>query len=158
LIKRIRNISEKPVRPKELLRKDKGRSPLSAKSVWLAVVLLVGSTTMVSGQPKSGALASWLQSHAPAVMTVTSSYLAGFFIGWGARRTIKLTSIITGIALAIIGLFVSWGLDGTAVQSWVNSANAWVGESIEGAGRYLVSMLPSATAAGAGGVLGFRRK
>jgi uncharacterized membrane protein (Fun14 family) len=91
-------------------------------------------------------------------MTISGSYLAGFFIGWGARRTIRLTSIITGIALAVIGLFVSWGWDGTAVQSWVNSANAWVGESIEGVGRYLVSMLPSATAAGAGGVLGFRRK
>ena len=156
LIKRIRNTSEKAVRPKKLLRK--GRSPLSAKSVWLAVALLVASTTLVSGPTKSGTLASWLQGQAPAVMTVASSYLAGFFIGWGARRTIKLTSIITGAALAIIGVLVSWGWDGTVVQAWINSANAWVGESVEGAGRHLVSMLPSATAAGAGGVLGFRRK
>jgi uncharacterized membrane protein (Fun14 family) len=155
LFKRIRNTSEKPVRPKELLRK--GRSPLSAKSVWLATGLLIGGSTMASG-PSNSTLASWLQGQAPAVMTISGSYLAGFFIGWGARRTIRLTSIITGIALAIIGLLVSWGWDGTTVQSWVNSANAWVGESIEGAGRYLVSMLPSATAAGAGGVLGFRRK
>jgi len=118
---------------------------------------VAGGNTMVSG-PSNSTLASWLQGQAPAVMTISGSYLAGFFIGWGARRTIKLTSIITGIALAIIGLLVSWGWDGTAVQSWVNSANAWVGESVEGAGRYLVSMLPSATAAGAGGVLGFRRK
>jgi uncharacterized membrane protein (Fun14 family) len=91
-------------------------------------------------------------------MTVASSYLAGFFIGWGARRTIKLTSIITGAALAIIGVLVSWGWYGTVVQAWINSASAWVGESVEGTGRHLVSMLPSATAAGAGGVLGFRRK
>jgi uncharacterized membrane protein (Fun14 family) len=143
-------------RPKELLRK--GCSPLSAKSIWLAVALLVGSGILISEPTKRGALASWLQSHAPAVMTVSSSYLAGFFIGWGARRTIKLTSIISGIALAIIGLLVSWGWDGAAVQSWVNSTSAWLGESIEGAGRDLVALLPSATAAGAGGVLGFRRK
>jgi len=156
LIKRIRNTSEKPVRPKELLRK--GRSPLSAKSVWLATGLLIGGGSTMASGPSNSTLASWLQSQAPAVMTISGSYLAGFFIGWGARRTIRMTSIITGIALAIIGLLVSWGWDGTAVQSWVNSANAWVGESIEGAGRYLVSMLPSATAAGAGGVLGFRRK
>jgi len=144
------------VRPKELLRK--GRSPLSAKSVWLATGLLIGGGSTMASGPSNSTLASWLQSQAPAVMTISGSYLAGFFIGWGARRTIRMTSIITGIALAIIGLLVSWGWDGTAVQSWVNSANAWVGESIEGAGRYLVSMLPSATAAGAGGVLGFRRK
>ena len=142
--------------PKELLRK--GRSPLSAKSVWLAISLFIGGGgAMVSG-PSSSTLASWFQGQAPAVMTIAGSYLGGFFIGWGARRAIKLTSIITGISLAVIGLFVSWGWDGTAVQSWVNSASAWVGESIEGAGGYLVSLLPSATAAGTGGVLGFRRK
>ena len=156
MIKRIKNTSEKPLRSKELLRK--GRSPLSAKSVWLATGLFIGGgSTLVSG-PSNSSLALWLQGQAPAVMTISGSYLAGFFIGWGARRTIKLTSIITGIALALIGLFVSWGWDGTAVQSWVNSASAWLGEGIEGTGRYLVSMLPSATAAGAGGVLGFRRK
>ena len=162
MFRRIKKKLVEPLHPKELQRPKKllrkRRSPLSAKSVWLAVALLVGSTTMVSGQPKSGALASWLQSHAPAVMTVTSSYLAGPFIGWGARRTIKLTSIITGAALAIIGLLVSWGWDGTAAESWINSANTWVGESVEGVGRHLVALLPSATAAGAGGVLGFRRK
>jgi uncharacterized membrane protein (Fun14 family) len=156
LIKRIRNISEKPASPKKLLRK--GRSPLSAKSVWLATGLFIGGGSTMASGPSNSTLASWLQGQAPAVMTISGSYLAGFFIGWGARRTIKLTSIITGITLAIIGVLVSWGWDGTAVQAWINSANAWVGEGIEGAGRYLVSMLPSATAAGAGGVLGFRRK
>jgi hypothetical protein len=70
----------------------------------------------------------------------------------------KLTSIVAGIVPAGIGLLVSWGWDGSTVQSWVNSASAWVDESVEGAGRYLVSLLPSAAAAGAGGVLGFRRK
>jgi uncharacterized membrane protein (Fun14 family) len=152
----LRGASLPGLRPKELLRK--GRSPLSAKSVWLATGLLIGGGSTMASGPSNSTLASWLQGQAPAVMTISGSYLAGFFIGCGARRTIRLTSIITGIALAIIGLLVSWGWDGTTVQSWVNSANAWVGESIEGAGRYLFSVLPSATAAGAGGVLGFRRK
>jgi uncharacterized membrane protein (Fun14 family) len=156
MIKQIKNTSEKTARPKE--RFGKGRSPLSAKSVWLAAALLIGSGgAMVSG-PADSKLASLLQSQAPVVMTVAGSYLGGFFIGWGARRTIKLTSIISGIVLAIIGLLVSWGWDGAVVQSWVNSTSTWLGESIEGAGRELVALLPSATAAGAGGVLGFRRK
>jgi len=33
-----------------------------------------------------------------------------------------------------------------------------VGDAIEGTGRYLVSLLPSASSAGVGGVLGFKRK
>ena len=156
MIKQIKNTSEKTALTKE--RFGKGRSPLGAKSVWLAAALLIGSGGALVSGPADSKLASLFQSQAPAVMTVAGSYLGGFFIGWGARRTIKLTSIISGIVLAIIGLFVSWGWDGTVVQAWINSASMWVGESVEGAGRHLVSMLPSATAAGAGGVLGFRRK
>ncbi|MGD9056108.1 MAG: hypothetical protein PVF38_08205 [Desulfobacterales bacterium] len=148
--------TEKPARPGELLRK--GRSPFSAKSVWLAAGLFIGSAGAMLSGPATGTIASWFHSLSASVMPLAGSYLAGFFIGWGARRTIKLTSIIAGIALAVIGLFVSWGWDGSMAQSWVNSATAWVDESVEGAGRYLVSLLPSAAAAGAGGVLGFRRK
>ncbi len=86
--------------PKELLRK--GRSPLSAKSVWLAISLFIGGGgAMVSG-PADSKLASMLQVQAPSLMTVAESYLDGFFIGWDSRLTIKLTSIINGIALAII--------------------------------------------------------
>jgi len=60
--------------------------------------------------------------------------------------------------LAVIGLFTSWGWDGSTLQAWVNSATAWVGHSVEGAERYLISLLPSAGAAGAGGFLGFKRR
>jgi uncharacterized membrane protein (Fun14 family) len=135
-----------------------GRSPFSAKSVLLAGGLfLVSIGVWVAGQGKDQA-ASWLQNIAPGTMAVAGSYLGGFFLGWGARRTIKITSIVAGIALAVIGLIVSWGWDGASAKSWVNAATGLVGESVEGAGRYLVSLLPSATAAGAGGVLGLKRK
>ena len=134
------------------------RSPFTAKSVLIAGALFIGSLGYwITGAEKATA-SSWLQAAAPDTMAVTGSYLGGFFIGWGARRTIKITSIITGIVLAVIGLFVSWGWDGSTVQSWVNSGTAWIGQSVEGAGRYLVALLPSATAATAGGVLGFKRK
>ena len=156
MIKQIKNTSKKTALTKESF--GKGRSPLGAKSVGLAAALLRGSGGALVSGPADSKLASLFQSQAPAVMTVAGSYLGGFFIGWGARRTIKLTSIISGIVLAIIGLLVSWGWDGAEVQSWVNSTSTWLGESIEGAGRDLVALLPSATAAGAGGVLGFRRK
>ena len=135
-----------------------GRSPFTATSVLIAGGLFISTLGYLMLGTRSGGDASWLQSLAPGALTVTGSYLAGFFIGWGARRTIKLTSIITGVALALVGMFVSWGWDGSTVQGWVNSASAWVGENVEGVGRYFASLLPSATAATAGGVLGFKRK
>lgn len=156
MVKLFANRTEKPMRPQELLRK--GRSPFSARSVWLATGLFIGGAGAALSGPTEGTIGPWFQGLSTSVMPLAGSYLAGFFIGWGARRTIKLTSIIAGIALAVIGLFVSWGWDGSMAQSWVNSATAWAGESAEGAGRYLISLLPSAGAAGAGGVLGFRRK
>ena len=134
------------------------RSPFTAKSVLLTGGLFLsalGVSTVGSGK---GADASWLQSLAPGTLVVTGSYLGGFFIGWGARRALKLTSIITGLAIAATGALVWLGWDTFAVQSWLNSTSAWAGESIEGARHYLVSLLPSGSAAGVGGVLGFKRK
>jgi uncharacterized membrane protein (Fun14 family) len=140
------------VKPKE------GRSPFTAKTVLLAGSLFIGSLYYwIAGSDKAAA-ASWLQSAAPGTMALTGSYLGGFFIGWGARRALKITSIIAAGAMAVIALLVSWGMDGATAQSWVNSSTSWIGENVEGARRYLVSLLPSATAAGAGGVLGFKRK
>ena len=139
-------------------KRRESRSPLSAKSVLIAGGLFVvafGGSMVGAGK---GADASWLRSLTPGTLVVTGSYLAGFFIGWGARRAIKLTTMITGAAVAATGLLVWLGWDVSAIESWLNSTSAWAGESIEGAGHYLVSLLPSAGAAGVGGVLGFKRK
>jgi uncharacterized membrane protein (Fun14 family) len=134
------------------------RSPFTAKSVLLTGGLFIGALGVSTVGSGKGADASWLQSFAPGTLTVTGSYLAGFFFGWGARWAIKLTSIVTGLAVAAVGALAWLGWDATAIQSWLNSTSAWAGESIEGARQYLVSLLPSASAAGVGGVLGFKRK
>lgn len=154
--KHLRQLVGKAVQPSEERRKV--RSPLSAKSVLLAGGLFIGALGSMTVGSGKGANASWWQSLAPETLTVTGSYLAGFFIGWGARRAIRLTSIITGLAVAAVGLVVYLGWDASAVQSWLNSTSSWAGENIESAGHYLVSLLPSAGAAGVGGVLGFKRK
>ncbi len=154
--KRLNKKKETKAQLKDLRRT--ARSPFTAKSVLFAGALFIAAIGYwVLGSGKDSAT-SWLQAASPATMAITGSYLGGYFIGWGARRTIKITSIVAGILLAAIALFVSWGWDGSTAQSWVNSASAWIGESIEGAGRYLVSLLPYASAAGVGGALGFRRK
>ena len=142
-------------------KRQEGRSPFSAKSVLIVGGLFIGALGVSTIGAEKGADASWLRSLAPGTVVVTGSYLAGFFIGWGARRAIKLTTMITGIAIAATGLLIWLGWDMSAVQSWLNSVSAWAGTHIEGAGHYLVSLLPSAGAAGAGGaggVLGFKIK
>jgi uncharacterized membrane protein (Fun14 family) len=138
--------------------RHEGRSPLSAKSVLIAGGLFAGALGVSTVGAGTGTDASWLRSLAPPTLVVTGSYLAGFFIGWGTRRAIKLTTMITGIAVAATGLLIWLGWDISAVQSWLNSAFVWAGEHIEGAGHDLVSFLPYVGAAGAGGVLGFKRK
>ena len=135
-----------------------GRSPFSAKSVLFAGGLFIGALGYSTSGSGNGADASWLQSLAPGTLAVTGSYLGGFFIGWGARRALKLTSMIIGLAAAATGALVYLGMDISTIQDWLNARSALAGESIKGAGHYLVSLLPSATAAGIGGVLGFRRR
>ena len=84
-------------------------APLTAKSVLVAAALFIGSGIAWLTHPDTGSILAWLKPTAPAAMSVTGSYLTGYFVGWGARRTVKLTSIIAGISLAVIGLFASWG-------------------------------------------------
>lgn len=156
MVNRRNKRSDAPVRPKTTLKK--GRSPFSAKSVWGAAGLGLAAAAAMASGPPDNAITAWLHGQAPVVMRVAVSYLAGFFIGWGARRTLKWTSIAAGAALAVAGLYMFMGGDAAWLQVWIDSGSAWVGESVRGAERYLVSLLPSATAATTGGVLGFRRK
>lgn len=136
----------------------KRRSPLSAKSVWGAAGLFAGAGAAVASGTPDHAIAAWLHGLAPTAMRVSASYLAGFFIGWGARRTLKWTSIATGAALAVAGVYMFMGGEAAWMESWIHSSSAWVDAKVTGAERYLVSLLPSATAATTGIILGFRRK
>ena len=156
----MENIADKDIKPLKQAREIKrgGRSPFTAKSVLFAGVLFFGCLASLPMQPDQGSVWYYLKTAAPGIIPLCGSYLAGYFIGWGARRTIKITSIVTGIAVAMVGLLAWVGLDASTIQAWMNSSSAWVGKNVEEAGRHLITFLPSATAAGAGGVLGFRRK
>jgi hypothetical protein len=70
------NRTEKPGRPRELLRK--GRSPFSAKSVWLAAGLFIGGTAAALSGPAEGTIGPWFQGLSAPVMALAGSYLAGF--------------------------------------------------------------------------------
>lgn len=139
---------------KDLVRQ--GRTPFTSKSVLVAGVIftcsllywLIGWDKDITG--------SWSQQAAPGIMKTAGSYLGGFFIGWGTRRSIKITSVLATVLLAVTGFFILWGWDVSIVQSWINSSTVWLDQNIEGTKHYLVSLLPSSTAVGIGGVIGFR--
>jgi len=140
----------------ETVARNKGKlggvlSAFTGKSVLVSLALFIGSGIAWFAHPDKGSILAGLKPAAPATMSLAGSYLAGYLVGWGARRTVKLTSVITGIAVAVIGLFAFLGWDSSGAESWVNAASGWIGESAKGAGRYLFALLPSATAAGVGG-------
>jgi len=150
IIKKIRGIEQLKV----LLRQ--GRTPFTSKSVLVAGAIFACSLLYWLTSWDKDMTGSWSQKAAPEAMKTAGSYLGGFFIGWGARRSIKITSILATCLLAVTGLLIFLGWDVSIVQSWINSSTEWLNQNIEGARHYLVSLLPSSTAVGIGGVLGFR--
>ena len=133
-------------------------SPWTAKSVWIAAGLFIGAGSVMVSDPVENSAISWFQNNAFTIMTMTASFLGGFFIAWWARRVIIMTAIVTAILLTVVGLFITLGGSGSEIKAWINSVNVWVREYVEGAKHDLIPLLPSVTAAGVGGVLGFRKK
>jgi uncharacterized membrane protein (Fun14 family) len=133
------------------------RSPFTSKSVLGAGATLLGSGGLWLANPEQGTAAAWVQQYAPAATTLAASFLGGYFIGWGAKRTLRVTAIVAAVAIGLIGLLAKFGIDASAVESWITASVGWMGENLDDAQRYLTTLLPSATAAGTGGVLGFRR-
>lgn len=93
----------------------------------------------------------------PLAGSVALSFIAGFIIGRIARKTITTAAIVAAVAMLGIYLLGRFGVDGSNASQWVDAGSAWVGETVEGGGRYLASFLPSAGAAAVGGFLGFKR-
>ncbi len=85
------------------------------------------------------------------------SFVGGLLIGVGAKRAMRTTAIVAGIAIAILALLAKFGVDSGSLDEWIRSSSSWIGDHVEGVGRYLAAFLPAAGAALAGGVVGFRR-
>jgi uncharacterized membrane protein (Fun14 family) len=90
-------------------------------------------------------------------LSLLVSFAGGWLAGKAARRALGMTLVVTGVMLALLAVLGRLGVDGSSAEQWVRSGSAWLGTNIDGARRYLAALLPVATAATAGGVLGFRR-
>ncbi len=133
------------------------RSPLTSKAFLGAGGVLAGSGGLVMAGPDAGSALAWLQPYAPAAATLSASFLGGYLIGWGAKRTLKITAIVAAVAIAVIGLLAKFGVDAGGAEAWIQSSVGWVGEHLDDAQKHLTALLPSAASAGTGGALGFRR-
>ena len=118
-----------------------GLGPLAA--TWPGIALAAEPTVLERFGPLGGSLAF--------------SFVAGFVLGKIARKTVRTAAVVAGIAALGIFLLGRYGIDGSGAAQWVDAGSAWVGENVEGGGRYLASLLPSAGAAAVGGFLGFRK-
>jgi uncharacterized membrane protein (Fun14 family) len=125
-------------------------APWNAKSVIAAAVATVGG------------LASWVTDHSsPAVAGIGGSYLAGFFMGWAFRRTLKIAALITGGLLACIAVLQDTGwidLDWASVEAQISHAIAAAHQGAQGLKHILSGYLPSTGAGAVGMFFGFRKK
>jgi uncharacterized membrane protein (Fun14 family) len=136
----------------------RGRSALTARPFLLGVAAFLGAGGLWASSPEPGTAAGWFASLSPAAMKVSACFVAGFLIGWLARTAIKIAALLAAIAIAILAGLARLGLDVSGAEEAVDSGVGWVGANVGHAQAWLLKLLPSASAAGAGGFFGFRRR
>jgi uncharacterized membrane protein (Fun14 family) len=129
---------------------------LFANPPWRAKSFLAAGATTVAG------LAAWMNGMmSPALAQVGGSYLGGFLIGWACRRALKITALIAGALLALIGLLKSSGwidVNWSVIEQNVSQNLAWLHGEAESLKQLLTGYLPSVGAGTAGAFFGFRKK
>lgn len=156
-----------------------GNPPWQAKTLWIAAGLsLLGLILWVAipgnGPPppvpstQSGlaeasgeAVASSVYSAqgSPALFRLGLSYIAGFFLGYGLRRFVKMTILLSLVACAAVFLMRKAGwidLDWGSIESHLNDSFAWLKGQAEALKVFVTGYVPSAAAAGAGLIIGGR--
>lgn len=132
------------------------RDELFANAPWQAKSFLVAGATTVAG------LAAWMNGMmSPALAQVGGSYLGGFLIGWACRRALRITALIAGALLALIGILKSTGwidVNWSVIEQNVSQNLAWLHGEAESLKQLLTGYLPSVGAGTAGAFFGFRKK
>jgi uncharacterized membrane protein (Fun14 family) len=131
---------------------------IASKPVLLSVFIFLGAGGLWLAEPEEGSLLMAFKRYAPAATSLAGSFLAGLLIGRIARRKLKHVLIVAGIVVVAISALTRFGVIGLAADQWVQSSVGWVSDKMEKVNSYIAALLPSATAAGSGLYLGFRRK
>jgi uncharacterized membrane protein (Fun14 family) len=86
------------------------------------------------------------------------SYVAGYCIGWFFRKLSRLILVVSALVIALLAYGKLAGCDMTHAQEEAKRGGEWAQHEAAAAKDYLMHVLPSATAGGAGTFLGFRRR
>jgi uncharacterized membrane protein (Fun14 family) len=131
---------------------------VASKPFLLSAAIFLGAVALLFAEPDKGALLTALKPYAPAAMSLAGSFFAGLVIGRIARRKLRYVLIAGAVVVVAVTLLTKFGIIGPAADQWVQSSIGWISDNLEEVQAYLAAFLPSATAAGSGMYLGFRRK
>jgi uncharacterized membrane protein (Fun14 family) len=134
-------------------------SLLTSRTFWLAIGLF-GLSVYVTflTTPDRGSWLATFAPFAPTLMPLSGSYAGAYAAGWAARKAVSLAAMIVALTAGLVVLLTKFGIDASMLNDLAREGAAWVGAEAQQAQSYLSSFLPSAGAAAAGGVMGFRKK
>lgn len=155
-----------------------GTPPWQAKTVWIAASLSLLGLILWVAVPKKGpppsatqqatlaeasgdAVATRVHSWqgSPALFRFGLSYIAGFFLGYGLRRFVKMTLLLTLLAAGVVFVMRYFGwleLDWGSIENHLSDSFGWMKGQAEALKVFLTGYVPSAGAAGAGIFMGLR--
>lgn len=155
-----------------------GGPPLwKAKTLWIAAALMVvslgmwalesrnasqgtaGDTSLTTSLVASQGDETTTRPGSSALFRFGASYLAGFFLGWGLRKFLKVTLLISGAVIAGIFVLRHTGmidLDWAYVQGHVSQSFAWLTGQAGAVKDFVTGYIPSAAAVGVGIFMGVR--
>jgi uncharacterized membrane protein (Fun14 family) len=156
-----------------------GNPPWQAKTLWVAAGLMLlglvlwiaipekapppatpaGQSSLAEASGEAVASSVYSVQGSPALFRFGLSYIAGFFLGYGLRRFLKLTLILGTLAFVVVFFMRKAGwieLDWTSVESHLSGSFAWLKGQAEALKVFVTGYVPSAAAAGVGLFFGAR--
>jgi uncharacterized membrane protein (Fun14 family) len=116
-----------------------------------------GAAPSASGNAPAGAHWNWSEPF-PFYVRLGLSYVAGFCIGWFFRKLTRLIMVVVALTVGLLAYGKIAGCDTSRAQEQVKRGGEWAQHETAVARDYLLYLLPSGTAGGAGIFLGFRRR
>lgn len=156
-----------------------GNPPWQSKTLWIAAGLALlglvlwmtvpreeppptakpGQTTLAQASGEAVATKVHTLQGSPALFRFGISYIAGFALGYGLRRFVKLTLLLSVVAFVALFFLRKSGwldLDWSVVEDHLSDSFAWLRGQAEALKVFATGYVPSAVAAGVGLFLGAR--
>jgi len=115
------------------------------------------TTPAATASSPTGSHRDWSKPF-PFYVPMGASYVAGFCIGWFFRKLIRMIVVVTALVVALLVLGKFAGCNVTPAQERVKQTGEWAQHEATTVEDYLMKLLPSAGAGGAGAFLGFRHR